>query len=414
MAAPNLADLIVAATVDEVLAAELTTAASVGMPTSAWQPLTPERTILYTNATVVANYSQSVALLAQGGYASLAATMVDSNGNPITEWMDLIGVNNYAVTRLPATFASLDGTTSPPQFTVSNNNAAGPNFGPFGTGQVIFVNSTTGATFVNSAPISAIGPGTSAGVSIVAQVAGSGSTSGLHAIDALATPVTNIACDNIVAAVGSDAESNANYLTRCQAKLGSLSPKGASKAYAFVATSIFDTTQPWYDLYGLPTEPITRVQVYTAPGVVYVYIANAAGAPISGDVSIVNDYIQNLVVPDGQTAIVQAASQISINFTYNVFVPTASGFTSGQVESAISTALTNYLQTVPIGGLTDASPGVVPWSALVATIMEAQPGTVSPGSKFVAVTLSSPAADVPVGFNEVAVPGTITPTVTFV
>ena len=58
------------------------------------------------NATIAADYSSTVAFLAQGGYASLAALMVDGNGNPITTWMDLRGQDQYGTTRIAASSAN--------------------------------------------------------------------------------------------------------------------------------------------------------------------------------------------------------------------------------------------------------------------------------------------------------------------
>jgi len=53
LSAVTLASLITPVTVSAELAAELTIAASVGMPTTAWQTFTPELSILTINANVV-------------------------------------------------------------------------------------------------------------------------------------------------------------------------------------------------------------------------------------------------------------------------------------------------------------------------------------------------------------------------
>lgn len=416
LSAVTLASLITPVTVSAELAAELTIAASVGMPTTAWQTFTPELSILTINANVVSQYSQSVANMALGAYASLAATMVDQNGNPITEWMDLRGQDQYNVTRLPATFASIPAGAGA-SFSITNNNASGASYGPFAIGQALFANSATGAVFANTSAISAISPGTSlGGVGVQALLAGTVGTSGVASITSLVNPVSGITCTNASPCVGTNAESNAAYLIRCQAKLGALSPKGASQAYYFVATSMTDPTQPWYAVYGVPSAPITRCEVVTVPGIVYVYVANAAGPCNAGDVTIVNSAIQALVVPDGQTAIVAAAIGSTFNFIYTVYVSTASGYTTTQVEAAISNALTAYLEIVPIGGFDDASNGVVPYSALVGTIITAPPTAAGQTTalQFRAVSLTSPASDTALAFNAVPVVGTITPTVVFV
>jgi hypothetical protein len=415
LSAVTLASLITPVTVSAELAAELTIAASVGMPTTAWQTFTPELSILTINANVVSQYSQSVANMALGAYASLAATMVDQNGNPITEWMDLRCQDQYNVTRLPATFASVPNTAVA-GLLITNNNAAGASYGPFAIGQALFANSATGAVFTNTSAIPTIPPSGSAVCGAQALLAGSVGTSGLNTITTLVNPQSNIVCTNQSAAVGTNAESNAAYLTRCQAKLGFLSPKGASQAYYFVATSLTDPTQPFYGVYGVPSAPVTRCEIVTVPGIVYVYVANAAGPCSSADVTIVNLAIQALVVPDGQTAIVAAAISSTLNFVYTVYVSTASGYTTTQVEAAISNAVTSYLEIVPIGGFDDSVNGVVPYSALVGTIITAPPTAAGQTTalQFRAVSLTSPAADTALAFNAVPVVGTITPTVVFV
>jgi hypothetical protein len=76
------------------------------------------------------------------------------------------------------------------------------------------------------------------------------------------------------------------------------------------------------------------------------------------------------------------------------------------VETAISDALAVYFETLPIGGVTDASPHVIPWSALLSIIRTALPGITS-------ATLALPTGDVTLTATEVAVLGTITPTVVF-
>lgn len=408
MALVTLSSLIVPALQSDILTSELTIAASVGLPTTSWQPLAPERAILYTNAQIVAQYSQTAAFMAQGGYASLAATMVDANGNPITTWMDLIAFNNYNLTRIPATAATLPAApgNSSSGFGIIN---VGPNtFGPFAANQVIFQNPTTRATYTNTGPIAAI-PGDSAihGIAITATGLGSSFTSAPGTITALLTPFAGVTCTNYSTAIGTDAESNAAFLQRCQAKLANLSPNGSAAAYAYIATSLTDTTQVWYNRFGLPSAPITRTAVQTSPGVVNVYLANASGGLSAGDVSIANSAIQALCVPDAITAIVASAAAIVVPITYTVYVPTVTGYTSGTVTSAISSALATYFSTLPIGGITDQTVGVVPYSALIGVIMSSLKG-------FNSVTLSAPAADVALTANQVATLGAITPTVTFV
>jgi hypothetical protein len=147
--------------------------------------------------------------------------------------------------------------------------------------------------------------------------------------------------------------------------------------------------------------------VLKAPALVKVYIANATGAPISGDVTIVNTAIQAWGVPSGTTALVAGASNHTIPVTSTVYVPAATGLASSTVQTAVSDALAAYFETIPIGGLTDVSTGIVPYSALLGVIWNAVPG------KITAVTLTAPAADVALAATEVALLGTVVTNVVF-
>lgn len=103
----------------------------------------------------------------------------------------------------------------------------------------------------------------------------------------------------------------------------------------------------------------------------------SGGSVEGGDLGSVDAAIQAQVVPDGQTAIVAAATNANITVTATVYIPTKAGVSPAVAKSNISTALATYLATVPIGGVTAESTGIVPGSELLVTIANANPGTVS-------------------------------------
>lgn len=398
MAAVNLSDLVVPVTQPEALASELSIAVTVGLPTTAWQPLGISRAILWIDGQIISSYSSTVALMAQGAYGATASKMVDVNGNPITEWMDLRGTDQYNVSRIPATYASC------PSSSFAVTNAGGASFGPYAPGQLHFSNPVTKKTYKNSATVT-IAPNATTPVALVADEIGAASTSGPGTVTSIVAPsLANCTCTNSGSVIGSDAESNAAYYQRCLVKLGALSPNGPAEAYDFVSKSILDSTQRFYN--AALTQPITKTVQITSPAVVQNYVANAAGAPSGPDVAIVDAAIQRWAVPLGTTATNSAAANHTIGIGYTVYVPTSLGYTAPQVETAISDALAVYFETIPIGGLTDAAPHIVPWSALLSIIRTAIPGITS-------VTLASPSADVTILDTEVAVLGTISPTVVF-
>lgn len=479
MAAPvNLAALVRTVTPDEALATELAVASALSLPTTAWQPLGVTRGILGVNSQIVSDYSVNVNDIAQGGYASYAALMVDAKGVEITTWMDLISTDNYKVTRIPASYAVTDATG------FSATNSTGTTYGPYQPGQFHVANPLTKASYVNTAVVS-IGPGTT-NFGVIADVVGAGSTSGAGAIIELLTPLIGVTVSNSKALVGSDQESNKLLLKRCQTKLGALSPDGPSAAYYFVATSILDPLQPFYN--PAVVSKITRCSVVSNPGEVDVYVANAAGAvhgvaelgvsnasntnPIiittvaahglsdgdtvitkgiqgntnangtwtiaaasgsvltlvgavgnagytgggtleGGDLGLIDAAIQLNVVPDGVTAVVQSATPVTINFVYTIYIPKSSGYTALEVTTAVSDAVATYLEGLDIGGVTDANPNRVPYTALVRVVGSALPKITSIALSVTSLAPLAPNGDVILTQTEVPVQGTPTGTVVF-
>ena len=125
MTAVTLGQLVTPATFDDALANELEIAAGLGLPTTSWQPIDPIRTIYTTMGQVVSDYSNTVSLIAQGGYASYAATIPGESGGNVdadgydTDWMDLVSVEMFNVSRIEAGFGV-------GQVTVTNATAATP------------------------------------------------------------------------------------------------------------------------------------------------------------------------------------------------------------------------------------------------------------------------------------------------
>jgi len=390
-AIPTLDSLITPVTPAEALASELTQAALLGLDTTAWQPVSPSRTILELNANIISVYSGYVNLIAKGGFASYAATITDINGGEVTTWMDLVSEQVYATTRIPATRATCAMTLT--SATVN---------GPYSPGQIIIANSATGAQFTNDAAVNlAIGANVA---QFSALIAGSASSSGIASLTVFVTPIVGVTATNAAAAVGTDAEGNAALLARDLAKLGTLSPNGPSQAYYAIATGMLDPLQPWYD--PTLTSAITRVETFTGAAAVGCVVANASGAVGPGDLGRVNTQIQKWCVPLGTVAVVATADNLFIAITATVYVPTSAGLTAPAVVTSATSALTSYLAAINIGGVTGATANIIPYSELLATIARSVTTT--------AVTLVAPAADVPLAVTDVAVLGLVAISVVFV
>jgi hypothetical protein len=400
----TVSDLLSVSTPADALSLELSICAALGLPTTAWQPLSPEMAILGANAQIVATYSVTVSQIAQGGFASSAAvipgtgTLVDGNGFTTT-WMDLVSVNVYNVTRIPPTFALGN-------VTVANSGAISY---PFTTGQLHFQNAITGATYSNtgSGTIAASPSTTTIQIQADAAFPGTLGTTPSGQTLVLLTPLSGVSPQPLAATLtGNNIETNSALLQRCIAKLGSLSPNGASQAYNFVATSIptvatqAQATFPFNQLPYTVTAPITRVATLlnVATGNVGVYIANASGSPPGGDVTTVAAAIQSLATPLSVTSIVAAVGTVALNLLYNVFISTSSGLSVAAAKANIDTAIALFCSTVPIGGQTGSVPNIVPYDELIDVIFNANRGTVD-------LQLLNPSGNLPIAPTSVPVLG---------
>jgi hypothetical protein len=123
--------------------------------------------------------------------------------------------------------------------------------------------------------------------------------------------------------------------------MAALSPLGAKEAFNYIAmTPEFSAT----------ATPITRAKTFGDPatGEVTTYLATASGAPIAGDVDIVQAAFDEWAEPWGTDSTAAAAAEVVIDGTYEVWVK--SGLTEAQILAAIDTALAVFLEEVDIGG----------------------------------------------------------------
>lgn len=144
----------------------LDNAATLGLPTTSWQPGAPERTIMSVASVALQQEDVAISVMAQGGFLDFAAsgTVVtsDVNGNqtviPVTPdpsipsqnptgapgWLDALGQSFFKVTRLQATYA-------PGTLAIANTTAGTVSYV---AGNYHVANGSTGATYTNTAALS--------------------------------------------------------------------------------------------------------------------------------------------------------------------------------------------------------------------------------------------------------------------
>jgi phage-related baseplate assembly protein len=374
----TLAELTTPMTADEAKASIYAGLAASGVRTTAWKPGATVRTIIAVLALVLAAFSRLQANLAKGGFLETATG----------QWLTLVAYYVYGTTRSPGTFAS---------GVVTFDNAGGGVY-TGGIGDLVVRSSATNKTFRNTASFTIGALATGVQIPFAAVELGSASTAPALTIDELVTTLSGVACSNALALVGTDEETDIDLRTRCSAKLGSLSPRGAKDAYQYVARSAKRAD-------GTPIG-ITRVSALSdGSGGVDVYLATASGG-VTGDafdpltdLGAVAADIWTQAEPLAVTAVVQSASIVTIPVTYEWWVRGADGPRVVDLEELPPIDLAAYLSQVPIGG----DGGFVRVSALAAVIGGARSDTTR-------VVITVPAADVAIAIDEAPALGAVTAT----
>jgi phage-related baseplate assembly protein len=376
-----LDQLVQPLTKEQARASILALCGALGLNTTAWQSGGVTRTIIAVVAQLFASFTEGVAYITRAGFLDLA------EGGFLT----LLAYFGFGVTRIAATFASGNLTVT---------NASGGLY-KFKVGQFVVSNSVTKQTFVNAEAfeLQPVGvTGNEATVAFRAQAAGAAGTSSPGDISQLVTSTIGVTVTNPTSFVGIDAELDPALRQRCRDKLGSLSPDGPKRAYAFIAKSALDAN-------GAPIG-VNRVQVLPADGtgVVTIYLATTTGAVTGPNVTIIDDEIQQLVVPDAVTANVSSATNVVVPVNADFWIYTSSGLTTGEAQALVQQALNNYFPTIPIGGLSlDGATGGVLFRALEAVITGVSEHSIE--------ARINPEVDVLLDAGEVAVPGVYTITV---
>lgn len=417
MAVPTFDELIAPLTEDQVLAAELQTAALLQLPVTAWQPGGVVREVLEINATVLANQTQASQLAVRGGFLDYATR----------DWLTLNADQKFDVQRIEATFASgvLTLTNSgPTSYVLAPGDVraiqAGlvTSFGPpvvrdpiSGPGAGKTYTSISGGTL----PAQSGGvPGT-LGVQMVADEAGADSTAPAGYVSALATPLSGVTCANADTWAGTDEESDPSLIARCRASWARVTPNGPKDAYTFYALSA-----------SLPdgsSAGATRVLVLQQDGTIVVYCASPSGA-LPGAVGTpgtalwaVDQAIQANCVPTGLAAATLSAVDYTVPVSVTVYLRPGTTFSNDQVRAAVQSAMTAFFEVVPIGGykvaelpipgifLGPSGPGGIYQNNLENVVFDALPGQV------LQVKVTSPPGDQPLDFNQVAVLGALSITV---
>jgi len=374
MSVPALATLYSVKTKEEVLAVILEVATAVGLPVTAYQAGSAGRELLEICAAAIADFTSTSTAAASGGLL----------GYSESEWLTLLAYQLYEVTREAATF----GTCS---LTLTNTSALSY---PLNAGDMRFYNTRTGKTYTSTSG-GTLTPGnvtpSTLEISIQADEAGSDSNAVIGEIEGIVTPLLGVTGTNTEVLVGNDEETDAALRTRCTESLAKASPNGPIDAYNYFAKSATRTDGT--------NIGVTRTNPVQGNGTVIVYVADASGPIDSGDLADVDSSIQLNCVPTGFSAVTLNATAVTVNVAATIYLRRNSSLTVAQLTTLVTDRLTDYFSLAPIGGY-QAGGGFIFFSALSGEIYESS-------DDIVRVVLTTPAADVALDADEVAVLGTI-------
>lgn len=387
--ATSLLSLLIQETQAQIYAAALSIAQQIGLPVTSWQPGDPTRSIYQLESQIIESLENVVVGFIQSGFLDFAA-IPNADGTP-NPWLAILAQQVFGVDVPDATFAETS-------VTLTNSSGFVYDIEP---GDLTFSSSISGATYHNTTGGTLNGSSTLS-LTVIADVAGTGSNAGTGEIDTLVTTLAGVTCSNPTAATGLDQQPAATTVAQCRAKLASLSPNGPAGAYSFVALN--------QTLTG--TTAVTQARVYadSETGDVTIYVAGPSGAVSSGDVAAVQAAILKYATPLCVTPTVISAAGVAVPVTYTLWIYQSANQTAAQAQAAVQTALEAMFAARPIGG--DIIPPATT-GALYLSLIESTIGNVFAGNTFdVAVAL--PTADTALTNGQVPQLGTVTGTIVIV
>lgn len=382
----TLDELTRALTVDEIKTAIYDVLAGYGVATTGWKPGAVVRTMIAGAAIVLAALSSLIALVARSGFLEL------SSG----PWLTLVARYIYDTERSEGTFAS-------GPVLASNSTGAVYSLDP---GDLILSNTTTGATYRNTAAVVIGSMASNVEVAVVADQLGSDGTAQVGEIDALVTPLLGVTVTNAAAIVGTDEQSDTSLRSAAQERAGALSPDGPSDAYRYFARTAVRADGTAIG--------VTRIKVTpNGTGGVDVLVATATGG-VTGtqgnpatDLGAVFANVEANAVPLGVTLTVASADALAVNIVAAVWVREGLSLSDAQIQDRVQDAITLLLSEIPIGGdVISPAVGKVYREGIQGCIAD------TIGSAWlITQTLTTPAADVEPDDDEAPVIGTFALTI---
>lgn len=341
----NIDDLLVEETKERIYSRMIEIAQSLNVATDSWQPGDPTRSQYHVDAELLWVLEKVAAGLARSAFLDTSSGM----------WLVLKANQDYGVTVPEASQATGEATVT------SGSAEALYTFDP---GDVIFRNSTSGATYRNTAAFSISGAGSQL-VAIKADAPGSDGNAAPGEIDELVTAVPGVTVNNALSVLGADRPNDAAIRSLCRSKLGAYSLGGPADAYEYVAQNA--------ELTGVNG---IRCRVFpdTSDGTVTVVLAGPNGAVTLAERDAVEAAIVQYANGTTNTPEVVSATNVVVAVPYALWIYSDVNKTVAEIEEAVEAKLEDMVSDHPIGG--DVIPpagGILSRSLIESTILSAFP-----------------------------------------
>ena len=320
----SIDELIQPLTSDQVLQSWLDSLESLGIRANSWRKAGVARSILRVVAAMYAAFTLLMAQAIRSGFLDLAEGA----------WLTLLAYYVYGVTRKEATFAT-------GQVTLVNTGGGIYDYEP---NTFVMKRSDNDRAYTNVDAFH-LGSGDTLEIDVIALDIGAVGSAPATAVDTLVTALIGVTCENEEAIVGSDAQTDTDLRQECRDKLGASSNRGPKGAYA---SAIRSATR----VGGLPVD-INRISISEASskGIVTIYVAAPAGAPITEDVDAITDSINELARPGAVTVNVNPATEVAYSRSLTVWAKRTDGVSSDDIKDAVDNAIINLSRSYPIGGI---------------------------------------------------------------
>jgi hypothetical protein len=322
----TLQQILTPQTSAQIRAQMVTTLQGLGVPANQWAATGVASTILTVAATVLSLFSNQISNFVAGFFLPTATGGL----------LQLLAQYVYGVTVPQATFAS-------GSYLLTN---IGGGVYPYAAGAFQCQNAVTGQTYTN--PVGFTIPASSTlTIQIQATTAGTVGNANPGDISVIVTSALGVTGTNPASVVGLDPPTDAAIRQLCLNSLGARSVRGPRTAYAYAIQVALNTVT------GNPVN-INRwtVSSDSHTGDVSVVVASPSGTPDPNDVAGVVVSIEANARPDAVTVTTSGASVVPYSPVVTPWVIAPVGVSAAQLQTAIATAITNFLDgpQSPIGG----------------------------------------------------------------